>query len=159
MTDKNFTLSFTVDQTPQQVFDAINNVRGWWSEAIEGKTDKLDEVFFYSFRDIHRATFKITEFEPGKKIVWHVLQNYFNFVDDTTEWTGTDVVFEINEKGGKTELTFTHIGLVPKYACYEACSEGWTNYIYNNLQNLITTGKGDPNVGKAQTKTEEKLSA
>jgi len=29
MTQENFTTSFTVGQTPEQVFAAINNVRGW----------------------------------------------------------------------------------------------------------------------------------
>jgi hypothetical protein len=29
MNDHNFTASFTVDQTPEEVFAALNNVRGW----------------------------------------------------------------------------------------------------------------------------------
>jgi len=28
---------------------------------------------------------KIIEFAPGKKIVWLVLDNYFNFTEDKTE--------------------------------------------------------------------------
>ena len=62
--------------------------------------------------------FKITEFVPGRKIVWHVLQNYFNFVKDTTEWTGTDVVFEIAKQGDQTAPRFTHVGLTPAEECY-----------------------------------------
>ena len=145
MRDQNYTTSFTVDALPEKVFSAINNVGGWWSQAIEGDTDKLGAVFYYHYQDVHRCTFKITEFVPGKKVVWHVLQNYFNFVKDKTEWTGTDVVFEIARKGGKTEVHFTHVGLVPAYECYDVCSDAWGSYIIGSLRDLITTGKGKPN--------------
>lgn len=45
MSNRNFTTFFTVDQTPEEAFAAINNVRGWWSEEIEGDTDKLGDEF------------------------------------------------------------------------------------------------------------------
>jgi hypothetical protein len=155
---QDFSLSFTVDQTPAEVFAAINNVRGWWSELVEGDTDRPGAVVYYHHKDVHRCTFKIREFIPGKKVVWHVLQNYFPFVDDKTEWTGTDIVFDIAEKGGKTELRFTHVGLVPEYECFDVCSDGWSTYIKGSLQSLITTGKGHPNVGEAITESEKALS-
>ena len=145
MSDQNYTTSFAVDEFPEEVFSAINNVRGWWSQAIEGDTDKLGAVFYYHYQDVHRCTFKITEFVPGKKVVWHVLQNYFNFVKDKTEWTGTDVVFEIAKKGDKTEVHFTHVGLVPANECYGVCSDSWGSYITGSLRDLITAGKGNPN--------------
>jgi hypothetical protein len=156
--NQNYTTTFTVDQTPAAVFNAINNVRGWWSQAVEGDTDKVGTVFYYHYQDLHRCTVKITELTPAKKVAWHVLFNYFSFVDDKTEWTGTDVVFEIAPKGDKTEVRFTHIGLVPTYECYGACSDGWGNYINNSLWSLITTGKGQPNVGEAVTDSERVLS-
>lgn len=155
---ENFTLTFMVDQTPQQVFAAINHVRGWWSELIEGDTDKLGALVYYHHKDIHRCTFKITEFVPGKKVVWHVLQNYFPFVQDKTEWTGTDIVFEIDKKGDKTEVRFTHVGLVPQFECFNVCSDGWSTYIQGSLRNLIATGQGQPNVGEAITESEKALS-
>lgn len=158
MNNKNYTVTFSVDQTPEEVFTAINNVRGWWSEEIEGDTDKQGSVFYYHFKDLHRSTIKVTELVLGKKVAWKVLQNYFSFVKDATEWTETEIVFEIAEKDGKTELAFTHIGLVPEYECYNACSEGWGNYIKGSLHDLITTGKGKPNAGEAITDSEQKLS-
>src|SRR5262245_24531070 len=99
MTKSDYSTSISVKQSPREVFNAINNVRGWWSENIIGDTDVPGSVFFYEFRDLHRCTFKITEFVPDRKVVWHVLQNYFSFVKDTTEWTNTDIVFEIARKG------------------------------------------------------------
>ncbi len=150
MKTKDYTTSFTVDQSPEKVFDAINNVRGWWSEEIEGSTDKLGAEFKFHYKDLHRSTQKITEFVPGKKVVWHVVDSYLDFVKDKTEWNGTDVVFEIARKGGKTELRFTHVGLAPAIECYENCSSAWGFYIKDSLRRLITTGKGEPNPNESK---------
>ena len=145
MNDQSLTTSFTVDQTPEEAFDAIKNVRGWWSGEIDGRTDQLGEVFTYRYKDVHRTTQKITEFVPGKRVVWHVTDAELNFVKDKTEWNGTDIVFEIAKKDGKTEVRFTHVGLVPAFECYGGCSGAWGFYINDSLRNLITTGKGAPN--------------
>lgn len=157
MKDRDYTTSFTVDQTPQQVFAAINTPRKWWSEEIEGSTDKLGEEFKYHFKDVHRCTIKIVELIPGEKIVWLVLDNYFSFTMDKTEWKGTKITFNITKKGEKTEVHFTHVGLVPEYECYNACSEGWGAYINGSLRDLIVAGKGRPNVGQAITDSEQAL--
>jgi hypothetical protein len=141
---ENYTTTFTVDQSPKEVFDAINNVRGWWSDEIEGTTDQLGE-FKYRYKDIHRCTIRITELTAGKKVVWRVVENYFNFVKDKSEWKGTDIVFEITKKGGKTEVRFTHVGLSPQQECYGVCSDAWGTYINGSLRNLIAKGKGQPN--------------
>jgi hypothetical protein len=108
MSALNFTATFTVDQTPEEVFAAINNVRGWWSGEIEGSTDKLGDEFTYRYEDIHYSKQRITESIPGQKVVWHILDSYLKFVADTTEWNGTDVTFEISEKDGKTEFRNTN---------------------------------------------------
>ncbi len=145
MNDRDFTTTITVDRSPKEVFDAINNVRGWWSGEIDGSTDKLGAEFTYRYQDLHRSSQKITELVPGKKVVWHVVDSSLNFVEDKTQWNGTDIVFDITRKDDKTELHFTHVGLVPAMACYGACSEGWGFYIKDSLRKLITTGKGQPN--------------
>lgn len=145
MKAEDYTTSFAVDQSPEEVFSAINNVRGWWSGEIDGPTDQLGAEFTYRYEDDHRSTQKITEWVPDKKVVWHVSDAVVNFVKDKTEWNGTDVVFEIARKGGKTEVRFTHVGLVPAIECYGACSGAWAFYINDSLRSLITTGKGDPN--------------
>jgi uncharacterized protein YndB with AHSA1/START domain len=142
---KDYTTSFTVDQSPEEVFDAINNVRGWWSGEIDGRTDELGAEFTYRYQDAHRSTQKITDLVPGRKVVWRVLDAQINFVKDKAEWNGTDIVFEIARKGGNTELRFTHIGLAPTIECYGKCAGAWGFYVNDSLRSLITTGKGDPN--------------
>jgi Activator of Hsp90 ATPase homolog 1-like protein len=156
MDSQNFTTAFTVDQTPEEAFAAINNVRGWWSGEIEGSTDKLGEEFTYRYEDVHRSKQKITELVPGKKVTWHVLDAYLDFTKDKTEWTGTDITFDITRKGDKTEVRFTHVGLVPKFECFDNCSNAWGFYINGSLQSLITTGKGEPN--QKEEEGEEKAS-
>jgi hypothetical protein len=145
MTTTDFTTTITVDQTPAVAFNAINNVRGWWSEEIEGTTDKLNGEFAYHYKDVHRCRMKLIEFVPARKVVWLVMDNYFNFIADQREWKGTKVSFEIAKKDNKTEIRFTHIGLVPEYECYAICRDAWTNYINNSLRDLIITGRGQPN--------------
>jgi hypothetical protein len=150
MNDQNYTTSFTVDQTPEEVYAAINNVRGWWTGEIEGSTGKLGEEFTYRYEDVHYSKQKLTEVIPNKKVVWLVLDAHLNFVKNKSEWKGTDIVFEIAKKGNKTELCFTHVGLVPAIQCYGDCSGAWGFYINDSLRRLITTGKGQPNQKEQQ---------
>jgi hypothetical protein len=143
--NQNFTTAFAVDQTPEEAFDAITNVRGWWSEEIEGSTNKLGDEFTYRYKDVHHCKMKLIEVVPGQKVVWLVLENYFDFTEDKSEWRGTKVVFEISRKDNKTEIHFAHLGLVPEYECFDVCSNAWGSYINGSLRSLIATGKGRPN--------------
>lgn len=160
MKNKDFSTTISVDATPQQVFEAINNVRAWWSENIDGDTAKVGSVFFYHYQGVHRAKMKITEMVPNQKIVWHVVDNYFKFTKDETEWKDTDIIFELSEKGGKTTLKFTHRGLVPTYECFQLCHDAWTHYIQDSLKNLIMEGKGKatPKVEEGVTSIDEHMS-
>jgi hypothetical protein len=159
MTTSDFTTTLLVDQTPEAAFNAINNVRGWWSEEIEGDTAKFNDEFTYHYEDVHYCQIKLIEVIPNQKVVWFVKYNYFKFTKDKSEWTGTKMSFEISEKDNKTEIRFTHHGLVPEFECYDICNNSWTQYIQQSLKSLITTGKGQPNAtGKPRTEDEKKLS-
>ncbi len=144
MTETSFTVAFSVTQSPQQVFDAINDVRGWWTGEIEGSTDKLGETFTYRFKDFHRSRHKITELVPGKKVVWETTDASLTSFQDAKEWIGTRVVFDIARRGDETEVRFTHVGLVPRFQCYGDCSGAWGFFVGESLKSLITTGRGRP---------------
>src|ERR1700737_2245930 len=113
MNDQNFTTTFMVDKTPEEVFAAINNVRGWWSGEIEGSTDRLGDEFTYRYEDLHYSKQKSTELIPGKRVVWLVLDSYLKFIEDKSEWRGTNITFEIAKKGDQTDVHFAYVGLVP----------------------------------------------
>jgi hypothetical protein len=158
MSDQSFTTTFSVDQTPKEAFDAINNVRGWWSEDVDGGTGRLGDQFTYRYEDVHHCTIRVTEAIPHRKVSWLVVDNYFDFIEDKTEWKGTTIGFEISARGDQTEIRFTHRGLVPEYECFDVCSNAWGFYINGSLRSLITTGKGQPNgPGRPRLPHEEEL--
>lgn len=144
--NENFTTTILVDQTPEEVFNAVTNVRGWWSKDIEGNTEKLNDEFIFQVKGVHCSKQKLIEVIPDKKVVWLVTDSKLTFVKDKSEWTGTKVIFDIAKQDDKTKLTFTHEGLAPEVECYGACSPAWTQYVQYSLLSLITTGKGTPNL-------------
>jgi len=115
-------------------------------ERSEAKPTSSAPNFTYRYQNIHRSKQKITELVPNKKVVWHVLDSSLSFLKDKSEWTGTDIVFDVLAKEGKTEVRFTHFGLAPQIECYGSCSNAWSMLVNGNLRKLITTGKTQPEV-------------
>ena len=142
MQTQDFTVTLTIDQTPAVIFDTIKNVRGWWSglyaEEFEGGTEKIgDEFSFRAGGGAHYSKQKLIELVPGKKIVWLVTDSELSFLSNKKEWTGTKLQFDIEAKEGRTQLIFTHLGLVPSIACYDSCSGAWRQYLQERLLQLL----------------------
>ena len=144
MKEQDLIIAITVNATPEDAFKSINNVTKWWTENLEGSSEKPDDEFTVRFGDVHVSTQKLVEVVPGKKVVWLVTDSQLNFIKDKREWTGTKISFEILEKDSKTNIRFTHHGLVPEIECFDACSNAWGDYINNSLRSLVNTGKGQP---------------
>ncbi|MBL7717763.1 MAG: SRPBCC domain-containing protein [Flavipsychrobacter sp.] len=143
MNKNDFSTALLVDQTPEEVFNAVTNVRGWWSglfaESFEGNTEKLhDEFSFYAGEGAHYSKQKLVEVVPNEKVVWLVTDGALTFVEKQDEWIGTKVIFNIAKKGDKTQLIFTHEGLTPEIECYDSCAPAWTQYVQTKLLSLIT---------------------
>ncbi|HKC66804.1 MAG TPA: hypothetical protein VKG26_01105 [Bacteroidia bacterium] len=88
MESKDFKTTITVEQSPETVYKAINNPRAWWSEGINGITDKLQAEWNYHFGDNHRCKIKVIEMIPNEKVVWLVEENYFKNAKNQSEWGG-----------------------------------------------------------------------
>jgi len=145
MTTDHYTTTVRVDRKPQEVFDAINDVHGWWSQEVTGVTDRIGAEFDYHYQDVHRCTLRVADLVPGRTVAWLVVDNYFDFVTDQEEWKGTRIVFDIAETPEGAEVRFTHEGLAPRLECYDVCSNAWGGYLHGSLKDLITTGQGRPN--------------
>ncbi|ANH84059.1 hypothetical protein A8C56_18885 [Niabella ginsenosidivorans] len=142
--EHSYTTSILVNKSPGEVFKAINDIKNWWSENIEGNTNKTGAELFYHYNDVHLMKLKIVELRPYDKIVWFVKDFFFNFTQDKAELEGTKIVFDIIRKGDQTQILFTHHGLVQECECYTVCKTAWDELIGESLYQLITTGKGNP---------------
>ncbi len=146
MKASDFKLTLLTERTPQEVYQAILKVRDWWTgyhnEEFTGSTENLNDEFSFSAAGgVHQCTQKIVEVIPNEKVVWLVTKSVLGFVEKTDEWIGTQIVFEISNTGGKTQLTFTHKGLTTEIECYNSCAPSWTNYLQNKLLPLINEGQ------------------
>ena len=144
MTGKNYSCTFRVMRTPQEVYDAITRVTDWWTIHTDGNARALGDEFTVQFGDVHLTTQRVTEAIPGKRIVWHVTKSNLPWLKDRTEWTDTDIVFAIDTTPKGTRLTTTHIGLTPEVECYAQCEKGWDYFIGTSLFQLVTEGAGLP---------------
>jgi activator of Hsp90 ATPase-like protein len=151
MKEQDYTVSIIVNATPQEAFKRITSVTEWWTEYVDGTSQQLNDEFTVRFADVHVSTQKLVEVIPGKKVVWLVTDSRLNFINDKQEWTGTKISFEITEKDNKTQIRFTHHGLVPQIECFNACSNAWGDYITGSLRKLVNTGKGEPTLKEDKT--------
>jgi hypothetical protein len=142
MSMQGFTTTYSVEQTPKEVCDAIMDVGSWWTGDVAGSSRELGDEFSYRYPGIHYSKQKVTELIPNERVVWRVVDCRLEGGEDPGEWTGTDLIFDVSEKEGRTEIRFAHRGLVPGFDCFEACSSAWGFYINVSLRRLITTGEG-----------------
>jgi uncharacterized protein YndB with AHSA1/START domain len=156
MSNQDFTMTIIVDRSPADTFEAITDVAGWWSTGVTGGSRSQGDEFLFEVDGIHRCRMRVSEFDPGRKLVWEVRDSWLSFIEQTDEWDATEVHFDLSPvHGGGTEIRFTHVGLTPTDECYDACQSGWTHYIGDSLRLLVTEGAGDPHVPEAGIKDFE----
>ena len=139
MQTNNYTAAIEVAQSPEIVFNRINQVSKWWSDDFAGSSTNLHDEFVIHHPGSHYSKQELIEVIPDKKIVWLVTESKLNWLQkDQHEWTNTKMIFEITTNDDKTLIHFTHEGLVPGNECYERCEQGWNLVIKERLYNFIT---------------------
>jgi hypothetical protein len=142
-TKTDFSLGLTVKAPAKEAMKKIAQVNKWWAKNFEGKAAKLNDEFTVNFGDTF-VDFKISECVPDKSITWLVTDCNLGWIKARKEWKGTECIWTLTEKGGKTIIDFVHKGLTPESECYESCKPGWTGHLKNSLVKLIDEGKGFP---------------
>jgi hypothetical protein len=146
MKEQDYHTSITVTATAQEAFKSINRVFDWWTTVFEGNSEKQGDVFTVHFGETY-ITVKIVELIPGKNIIWQVIDCYKHWLKDKKEWLGTKMIWEISAEENGTQISFTHVGLVPGIECYNGCEKAWNFYINESLFKLLTEEKGVPELG------------
>jgi len=60
MKKQDYTTTITVNASAQEAFKSINNVSKWWTEDMEGSSQKLNDVFTVRFGETW-MTMKVVE--------------------------------------------------------------------------------------------------
>lgn len=142
MEKTDFTVTLSSIKTPTGIYQTLLNVRSWWSglydEEFIGNSEKINDVFtFKAGGGAHYTEQKLVELMPNKKIVWLITKANLTFLENTKEWVGTKLIFEISEKGEKNEVKFIHEGLNYTSECYDSCAPAWTQYLQTRLFPLL----------------------
>ena len=141
--EQDYHVSISVNATAQEAFKCINNVTEWWTKIFEGHSEKLDDIFTVRFGETF-ITSKVVDMILNKKIVWQVIDCYKHWLKNKKEWKDTKMSWEISTENNATQISFTHIGLVPGIECYNGCEKAWNFYVKESLFKLLTEGKGMP---------------
>lgn len=144
MNDQNYTKIITAQTTPDDAFAKICRVSDWWAKNFEGKTEKVDDIFTVHFPNGDMYKCKVTEFVPGEKIVWDVIDAYQGWVKNPIEWKGTKIIWKISPIKDGITLKMTHEGLTPTLECFHQCTNGWNYLNEKSLLQLLDTNEGMP---------------
>ncbi len=143
MAQQDYSSSITANISAADALDRINGISDWWTAGVQGKSRNVGDEFTVRFRETF-VKFRVAELIPGKKAVWLVTDCNLHWISNKTEWTGTKVAWNLSANDGETQVTMTHVGLVPGIECYSNCEAGWNFYIQESLFKLLSESEGLP---------------
>ena len=106
----DFHYEITVESTAKKIYAGLTqNIQNWWTEKMDGSANKINDVFTVHFDKTFKKI-KVVELIPDKKVIWEVLDSYFDIPEfkNKSEWNGTKIVWEINPNENATDLIMTH---------------------------------------------------
>lgn len=142
----NYTTTVELKATAENIYEALaNQIPLWWSEWFTGASAQVGDVFTVRFGDHIHKTIRIKESIPNLRMIWWVEDSLIAIPElkNQTEWIGTSIVWEMEQKENSSLLQLTHVGLNPAVECYDICSGGWNQFI-GSLKLFLETGSGTP---------------
>jgi uncharacterized protein YndB with AHSA1/START domain len=117
----------------------VEGVAGWWTRETSGES-RLGGPLHVVFRtpageEKGRMSFELRELAPHR-VKWHVTAG-------PEEWLGTDVTFDLEQRGGYSIVLFGHRGWKEPVDFMAHCSMKWATFLLS-LRQLVETGEGRP---------------
>lgn len=125
-----------ITATPEKVYEALATVEGlaaWWTTDTSSDSDG---TLKFRFGDVGGFDMKVLDLQPGKRVLWEVL-------DGPAEWVGTTVSFDLAQDGEWTIVLFAHAGWREPVEFLSHCSTKWATFLMS-LKAFVETGTGAP---------------
>ncbi len=118
---------------------SVHGVAGWWTTETSGSDEQggTIQVVFHAKNgdELGRMRFELTRSAP-EKVVWRI-------VSGPQEWLGTEITFDLTQKGDYTLLLFGHRNWREASDFTAHCSMKWATFLLS-LRQLVETGVGRP---------------
>ncbi|RJX37999.1 SRPBCC domain-containing protein [Paenibacillus pinisoli] len=127
-----------VKASAADVYFALTTAKGlsevWTNELTVHELVGAVNEFQFGSDDLTKM--QIVELIPGERIEWLC-------VESDPEWVGTSLSFELEEKKGKTYVTFRQTNWAKVTDFYRSCNYNWAMFLYS-LKLYCEEGQGMP---------------
>lgn len=120
-------------------------IEGWWSASstvAEGLGGSVVVRFDRTFK-----VFRVDKLVPASLVRWKCIDARIEIPGlaiRPDEWVGTLIQYSLKSEGtNETLLSVEHVGLEPRFDCYEICCNGWSDFL-QSLKMYCETGTGSP---------------
>jgi uncharacterized protein YndB with AHSA1/START domain len=141
---EDFTAVLNLPASPATVsalFTSATGVSRWWGPTEGDGT--VGGTLVTSFGEHGVNAMRVLESGPTR-VVWETIVADGTIpTENTKEWLGTTMEFDIVPAGAGTQLRFRHTGLTPQLECWNECYAGWTHFMAS-IQAFAETGTGAP---------------
>jgi len=132
-----------IEAPVSKVYAALSTVDGvasWWTRETTGES-KLGGRMRVRFQsptgaEVGKMEFELAKLEPNSAVRWR-------FTSGPEEWLGTDVTFDLSQKGEGTLILFGHRNWPNAERFMAHCSMKWATFLLS-LKQLLETGQGRP---------------
>ena len=128
----------SINCPPDNVYKALTTkqgIQGWWTPDTEIEPE-VGTIAVFDFSDRYHNEMEIIDLQPYKRVSWKCIEG-------ETEWIGTTITFELENKNGQTVLRFSHNDWDQITDFYATCSFQWARYLVS-LKEYCQTGTGNP---------------